>query len=232
MKTKTANYFSRWAKSYDAEHKDYPVFMRWQNKTIFGQIDFSKNPRILDLGTGTGRLILEAGDINPNAKLYAVDISSGMLKKAKKNAQKHKLKINFKKISMDELPFKSNFFDYVISNQAVHHVRAKKRLFSEIYRVLKPNGKMIISDFFEKYDSPYLKKCRQIKEKYPDLAKKFKKSLDDAYGSLSDQEKGEHPPEYYLKPEKLKRMLKEVGFKEVKIIHSYDKYLAVYQGRK
>jgi hypothetical protein len=72
----------------------------------------------------------------------------------------------------------------------------------------------------------------ELKKKYPIIAINFKKSLDDAYSSLSDKEAGEHPREYYLTSKKLTILLRQTGFKNVRIICSYDKYLAVYTGKK
>ena len=98
-----------------------------------------KSKKILDVGGGTGDLIKF---LFPNVTdISLVDISPLALKKAKEKGIKTKLV----DIEIKKLPFKSNTFDFILSSEVIEHLKNTDHFLSEIYRVLKPNGKFLIS---------------------------------------------------------------------------------------
>lgn len=99
--------------------------------------------KILDLGCGSGRNFF-----NFEGTIYAVDFSNEMLKLAEKNSKKFKSKFIFKKSKTDNLPFEDNFFDKVIFVATLHCIETEKereQTIKELFRVLKPDGKMFIT---------------------------------------------------------------------------------------
>jgi len=99
--------------------------------------------RVLDLGTGDGRLLALVKLQNPNVDGVALDFSDPMLEKAKKRfANDNQVKI----VKWDfgaPLPREElGFFDAVVSSLAIHHLvdRRKKQLYSEIFDMLNPKG--------------------------------------------------------------------------------------------
>lgn len=103
---------------------------------------------VLDLGCGTGLdLLLAAEKVGLKGKVIGVDMNEDMLKKAKENIDVSKFKnIELRKGMIEDLPIESGSIDWVISNCVINLSSDKEKAFAEIARVLKPNGRMLISD--------------------------------------------------------------------------------------
>lgn len=107
-------------------------------------LDVKPGKKILECGCGSGDFTSYLVNSLDNAvNIYAIDISSSQLKLASKKIQKSN--VNFVTGSVMDLPFKNEFFDFVIGNAVLHHLDIDKSL-EEIKRVLKPGGSLL---FFE-----------------------------------------------------------------------------------
>ena len=125
--------------------------LRWQ-KYITNTLTFLYNweqidsqSTVLDIACGTGefeRLLL---DKNPTQKIIGVDISERMLNIAREKCQDYS-QVEFYLASAHSLPFASHSFDEVVCANAFHYFEPLVAL-SEIKRVLKPNGKLVILDW-------------------------------------------------------------------------------------
>ena len=140
---RNARFFDRWAHSYDA-----PLFQFWMkgfHQPVLQNIDFSKKVKILDVSCGTGELLLAmyTKDKNKNLRLYGLELSEGMLRRARHKLSKD---IVLKTGDVHRLPFPSNYFDLVISTEAFHHYYGQKRALGELARVTKKGGTVIIVD--------------------------------------------------------------------------------------
>ncbi len=112
-----------------------------------------KDMNILDIGCGSGKTLIYIHDkLEGDCNLFGLDVTDGMLEKA--NTNRGIRNINFIKAEMQNLPFESNFFDMVTSNCAVNHAKDKTKVYSEIFRVLRPGGYFIIGDIATKEPLP------------------------------------------------------------------------------
>lgn len=112
----------------------------WMN-WFFEQLNLPTKVSILELGCGDGTL----WDKNFNKvpvgwNITLTDFSNGMLKDAKMNLGDKASRFKFKKVDAQNIPFENCSFDVVIANNMLYHVADKEKAFTEIKRVLKPNG--------------------------------------------------------------------------------------------
>lgn len=110
---------------------------------------FHLKDSFIDVGCGSGNLIIQVAKKYPNLNLIGVDLSSEILELAKKKAVENNLneKIVFKIGSVENLPFPDKSVDFILSTLSLHHWEDPKKAFEEIHRVLKDGGISLIFDF-------------------------------------------------------------------------------------
>ena len=103
---------------------------------------------VLDLGCGAGfDCFLAAKKVGAEGKVIGVDMTSGMIEKAKLNAEKLGVKnVEFVLAEIEKLPLKDNSVDIIITNCVINLTPDKSKTFKEAHRVLKLGGKIYLSD--------------------------------------------------------------------------------------
>ena len=113
-------------------------------------IGLKEGEAVLEVGCGTGVLsVLSRLKTGNTGKVCGIDIAGKMIAAARKKAEKYGLNIDFRVASIDDLPFPDNSFDVVIGSMMFHHlpVNIKEAGLREINRVLKNDGRFLLSDF-------------------------------------------------------------------------------------
>ena len=110
--------------------------------------DLNEGETVLDLGSGGGiDVLLSAKRVGPSGKVYGVDMTDEMLELANKNkAEAGATNVEFLKGYIEEVPLPDRTVDVVISNCVINLAADKSRVFAEMHRVLKPGGRVGVTD--------------------------------------------------------------------------------------
>jgi arsenite methyltransferase len=149
---------------------------------------------LLDLGSGGGiDVFIASKKVGPIGRAVGVDMTDEMLDLARKSAEEMGLEnVEFKKGDIEDLPFGESEFDIIISNCVINLAPNKDKVFSEAYSVLKPGGRIAVSDIVTLGEMP----------------EEMRKNMDSWAGCVS----GAIEADLYLDK------MRNAGFSDVKIV--------------
>jgi ubiquinone/menaquinone biosynthesis C-methylase UbiE len=182
-----AEQHARWAKM--ASRLSYAPFAR---KIVESLAPMESGSTIVDLGTGPGILSIELYKLLPQAKIIGIDLSSDMLEIARSNANEAGMS-NFETRlgKAEEIPVESNSVNLVVTQSSFHEWDDPRKGLSEIFRILKPGGSLILKDYNHSWLSGWRRGLLKflltmVGESYEDHVGMFKFTFDKAADSLRE----------------------------------------------
>jgi arsenite methyltransferase len=135
------------------------MYAPFARKIVECQAPLERGVMIVDLGTGPGLLSIQLHRLWPQAKIIGVDLSGEMLEIAKKNADQAGMSNYETRLGRaEEIPIESNSVDLVITQSSLHEWENPRQGFSEIFRILKPGGSLILKDYNRAWLSTWKRK--------------------------------------------------------------------------
>lgn len=104
----------------------------------------------VDLGSGRGNDVIRLSEeVGETGYVFGIDISEGMIAKAKANLEKFEVEnAEILQVELEKLPLEDNSVNLVISNCTINHAADKQAVWNEIFRILKPDGRFVVSDIY------------------------------------------------------------------------------------
>ena len=104
----------------------------------------------VDLGSGRGTDVMRLAEtVGNDGFVYGIDISEGMIRKARSSAERLGIKnVEFLHSTLEKIELKDKVADIVISNCTINHSSDKQSVWNEVYRILKDNGRFVVSDIY------------------------------------------------------------------------------------
>ena len=137
--------YSQVAPDYDSR---WSFYIQATIRETVKRLDLQDSDRLLDIGCGTASLFQTIVAKDPSVELVGVDLSPAMLEVAHKKLGDQAV---FLAAQAQSLPIRSNSFDIVVSCNAFHYWREPQKCLLEAARVLKPKGRIVITDWCDDY---------------------------------------------------------------------------------
>lgn len=154
-KRTAAEEFTRWSRSYDRSILQRLLFGP-SHRALLNRIRqrHAEQPlRILDVGCGTGLFAARVRAERPNAEIWGVDLTAGMLTKGRDRWEALADCAHPVQGDSERLPFASRSFDVITCANSFHHYPRQDVALGEMLRVLKPGGRVLLIDGYR--DAPW-----------------------------------------------------------------------------
>jgi ubiquinone/menaquinone biosynthesis C-methylase UbiE len=135
------HYFERIAEDWDLMRES--LFSTTLREKNYALAEIFNHSTIADIGAGSG--FITEGLVNKEVNIIAVDQSPQMLNIMRKKFSNYK-NVEFRLGESEKIPIDESTIDFAFANMYLHHVEDPQKSINELYRILKPGGKLIISD--------------------------------------------------------------------------------------
>lgn len=136
--------FSKWSEGYDRDLLQL-FFFNPTHKRLLAELD-ETDQRILDVGCGTGKFASRVLEKFPESNVWGIDLCQEMLDAGMHRVKKWQGRYQVAQSSAERLPFPDNSFDVVTCTHSFHHYPGQRQAAAEMHRVLRPGGRLIISE--------------------------------------------------------------------------------------
>lgn len=177
-------FYTRFAPIYDVLVKALPIWKAWIRRALPHLV----GPRVLEVSFGTGWLMTQyAGRF----EVHGIDLNEQMVAIARKNLRRRGLQADLRQGQVEALPYKTGFFDTVLSTMAFSGYPDARTSLREMVRVLQPEGRLVLIDVNYPSDDNWIGACLTEFWKHSgDLVRDMGQLFEDAGLDYSDEEIG------------------------------------------
>jgi ubiquinone/menaquinone biosynthesis C-methylase UbiE/DNA-binding transcriptional MerR regulator len=170
------------SKNIDARielHREFSTNTQGWFRWIYHHLQIMPGMNILETGCGNGQLWEDnLGELSDNARIYLTDISSGMLRNAKRKLKSKEDLFTYQCFNFNAIPYPDESFDVVIANHVLFYAKDREKTLKELYRVLKKGGVFCCST----YGRQHMKEIELLVKEYDDRIALSEVKLYDIFG--------------------------------------------------
>ena len=217
--------FSDVANNYDLMNDvmSFGAHRLWK-KSFIDIVNPSSGDKIIDVGSGSGDLVLEILKRDLNLKIDMVDLNKAMLLEGKRRIKNNNVK--FFQQNAESLNFLDNKYDKYLISFCLRNVTDIDQSFKEAFRILKPGGQYYCLEFSKPYSFILANVYSYYKSNLiPTFGKIFSNNRD-AYNYLNES------IDLFPKQDELKKRIESAGFKCVKYKNLFDGIVSIHTGYK
>ena len=217
--------FSDVANNYDLMNDvmSFGAHRLWK-KWFIDIVNPSSGEKIIDVGSGSGDLVLEILKRDLNLKIDMVDLNEAMLLEGKKRIKNDNVKL-FQQ-NAESLNFYDNLYDKYLISFCLRNVTDIDQSFKEAFRILKPGGQYYCLEFSKPNSFVLANMYSYYKSNIiPTFGKIFSNNRE-AYNYLNES------IDLFPKQDELKKRIEASGFKSVKYINLFDGIVSIHTGYK
>ncbi len=217
--------FSDVASNYDLMNDvmSFGAHRLW--KTIFiDLVNPSKEDKIIDVGSGSGDLVIEIQNKNLETKIDVVDLNQEMLNEGKKRLNKGNVRFYLQ--NAENLNFDRNTYDKYLISFCLRNITNIDQSLNEAFRILKPGGQYYCMEFSKPTSIPLSKIYSYYKSNFIPFFGKMFSNNEEAYNYLNES------IDMFPNQEILKKKIEHVGFRSVKYLNLFDGIVSIHTGFK
>lgn len=210
--------------------KHLPAY-RKMIEDVYRELEVRAGGVYLDAGCGSGELLKKMLN-EKNVKAYGLDFSTLMLKRAFKKCGKD-ITLIYSDLN-EGLKFSSNFFDGIASVHVLYALENPSYILKEFYRILKPNGKLVVCDLKESFSyKPLMYDLMRIipQEKFKSLELIFHLPILGIFNILQDLEMKKKGKKFFTE-EMLKSLIEDAGFSTIRVRETYASQSILISAKK